>query len=376
MSVYKRGDVWWYKFRFAGQAIRESSKTASKTVAKEAERARRRELEESYNRIIKRRTLPPTFERAGSTWLEAEKPHLAERTYEIYEVALRCHLKPELGKLLLCDIDAARIARYQARRKSENASARTLNKELQVLRQILKRHKLWANLQGDVKFEREDDNIGKALEHEEEKKLLAACASNLLLNAIVVLALNTTMRKKEIRTLRWSQIDFEKRQLTVGRSKTRGSSGRVIPLNQPAFDALIKWAGRLVESDAEDYVFPACENACIEREHPYKVKIDASRPIKSWRTAWRSALKRAGLKVRFHDLRHSCITKIAEGQASEQTLMSIAGHLSRKMLEHYSHIRMQAKRTALDAIAKPVSEADGAQKWAQFPAPQKPTVAN
>jgi len=345
MSVYKRGLVWWYKFRFAGQAIRESSKTASKTVAKEAERARRRELEESYNRIIKRRTLPPTFERAGSTWLEAEKPHLAERTYEIYEVALRCHLKPELGKLLLCDIDAARIARYQARRKSENASARTLNKELQVLRQILKRHKLWANLQGDVKFEREDDNIGKALEHEEEKKLLAACASNLLLNAIVVLALNTTMRKKEIRTLRWSQIDFEKRQLTVGRSKTRGSSGRVIPLNQPAFDALIKWAGRLVESDAEDYVFPACENACIEREHPYKVKIDASRPIKSWRTAWRSALKRAGLKVRFHDLRHSCITKIAEGQASEQTLMSIAGHLSRKMIEHYSHIRMHAKRT-------------------------------
>jgi integrase len=62
-----------------------------------------------------------------------------------------------------------------------------------------------------VKFEREDDNIGKALEPEEEKKLLAACASNLLLNAIVVLALNTTMRKKEIRTLRWSQIDFEKR---------------------------------------------------------------------------------------------------------------------------------------------------------------------
>ena len=154
MSVYKRGDVWWYKFRFAGQVIRESSKSESKTVAKDGERSRRRELEETYNQI-KRRTLPPTFERAGSDWLEAEKPHLAERTYEIYEVALRCHLKPALGTLLLCDIDATRIASYQARRKSENASARTPNKELQVLRQILKRHKMWANLQGDVKFERE-----------------------------------------------------------------------------------------------------------------------------------------------------------------------------------------------------------------------------
>jgi integrase len=67
--------------------------------------------------------------------------------------------------------------------------------------------------------------------------------------------------------------------------------------------------------------------------------------------AWRAALKRAGLQFRFHDLRHTCITKLAESQASEQTLMAIAGHVSRKMIEHYSHIRMEAKRTAVDAIA-------------------------
>lgn len=80
----------------------------SKTLAKDAERARRRKLEESYNQI-KRRTLPPTFERGGTDWLEAEKPHLSQRTYEIYEVASRCHLKPVLGSFLLCDIDADEI---------------------------------------------------------------------------------------------------------------------------------------------------------------------------------------------------------------------------------------------------------------------------
>jgi len=52
----------------------------------------------------------------------------------------------------------------------------------------------------------------------------------------------------------------------------------------------------------------------------------------------------------FHDLRHTCITKLAESQASEQTLMAISGHVSRKMIEHYSHIRMDAKRMATDAI--------------------------
>jgi integrase len=379
MSIYRRGDVWWYKFRFAGQVIRESSKSNSKTVAKEAERARRRELEGNWNGIVKKRTLPPPLDRAGTAWLEAKKPHIAQRTYEIYDVALRCHLKPAMGTLLLCDVDAGQIAAYQAKRKSEGADARTLNKELQV-RQILKKHKLWANLQGDVKFEREHNDIGKALSREDENKLLAACSPNALLNAVVTLALNTTMRKNEIRTLRWSQVDFEKRTLTVGKSKTDGSSGRLIPLNPPAFDALIKWAGRLVESDSTDYVFPACEAAGIERKHPDKKRIDPSRPITSWRTAWRTALKRAGLRLRFHDLRHTCITKLSESQASEQTIMAIAGHLSRKMLEHYSHIRMEAKRAAVDAIAaqpaQTVFEVGGAQNRAQSQPKGKAPVAN
>lgn len=212
-------------------------------------------------------------------------------------------------------------------------------------------------MQGDVKFEREHNDIGKALSHEDEKKLLDGCASNPLLNAVVVTALNTALRKNEIRILRWNQIDFEKRTVTVGKAKTDGGSGRVIPLNQPAFDALVKWAGRLVESRDVDYAFPACEAAGIEREHPDKERIDPRRPIKSWRSAWRAALKRAGLQIRFHDLRHTCITKLAESQASEQTIMSIAGHLSRKMVEHYSHIRMAAKRAALDAIAVQPSQA-------------------
>jgi integrase len=253
---------------------------------------------------------------------------------------------------LLCDVDANRIASYQARRKSEGASARTLNNELQVLRQILKRYKLWADLQGDVKLERESNHIGKAMTEEQEMGLLAACESNPLLRAVVSLALNTALRKNEIRTLRWCQIDLIERTLTVGRTKTEGGSGRLIPLNSVAYAALVRWAGRFPETKPENYVFPSCEAAGIEREDPDVERIDPSRAIKSWRSAWRRALKDAGLSIRFYYLRHTCITKLAEGQASEQTLMSISGHLSRKMIEHYSHIRMSAKRAALDAICR------------------------
>jgi integrase len=55
--------------------------------------------------------------------------------------------------------------------------------------------------------------------------------------------------------------------------------------------------------------------------------------------------------LRFHDPRHSAITKLSESQASDQTIMAIAGHLSREMLEHYNHVRLAAKRAALEAIS-------------------------
>jgi hypothetical protein len=55
--------------------------------------------------------------------------------------------------------------------------------------------------------------------------------------------------------------------------------------------------------------------------------------------------------LRFHDVRHHAMTEVAESQASELTIMSIAGHVLKKMLERYSHIRVAARRTALGALS-------------------------
>ena len=128
-------------------------------------------------------------------------------------------------------------------------------------------------------------------------------------------------------------------------------------------------------TNPEHFVFPACENE----------RIDATRPQKSWRTAWRSLVsetakqvgseaaklaQQAGTDVeearrravepfrgfRFHDLRHQAITELAEGGASDATIMAVAGHLDRAMMEHYSHIRMAAKRNALDKLESGLME--------------------
>jgi len=190
---------------------------------------------------------------------------------------------------------------------------------------------------------RERHDVAKALTPEQEQALLRATAEkDSACHTATALALNTAMRKNEIRLLRWEQVDFEKRTLIVGRSKTEAGTGRLITLNQPAFEALVRWASHFPSARADDYAFPRCENR----------HTDPTRPTRGWRTAWRDALRRAGFHCRFHDLRVTCITKLAESQASDMTIMAIAGHVSKRMLEHYSRIRTDAKRAALDAIAQ------------------------
>jgi integrase len=156
---------------------------------------------------------------------------------------------------------------------------------------------------------------------EEESRLLAECGkADSACYTAVVLALNTTMRKDEIRRLQWKQVDLFDGVLTVGKSKTDAGTGRVIPLNPAVRRALAHWGEGFLNRQPEHYVFPLAEG---------NSKPDFTRPAKGWRTAWRNACKRAGLKMRLHDLRHTAIIKLAQGQASDQTIMAIAGHVSR-----------------------------------------------
>jgi hypothetical protein len=73
-------------------------------------------------------------------------------------------------------------------------------------------------------------------------------------------------------------------------------------------------------------------------------------------------LKSSTVRLRFHDLRHHAITELAESQASDQTIMAIAGHVSPKMLAHYSHVRLGAKRDALEALTKPSGRTNSASE--------------
>jgi len=201
--LYRRGDVWWWKIKFAGKVFRESAKTSSIELARRAEHKRRRELEEGYHGL-KKRVAPQTLKTASDAWLELKKPTLAPKSHLIEKTNLG-HILPVIGQKLLTDIDAGDVSRYQQKRLKDKAAPKTINLEVGTIRAILRRHRLWANIQPDVRMLAVRDDIGRALSQKDEKKLLDACAdsrSRSLLPA-VLLALNTGMRYSELRLLQW-----------------------------------------------------------------------------------------------------------------------------------------------------------------------------
>ena len=234
-----------------------------------------------------------------------------------------------------------------ADRKAAKVANKTINLELGVLRSVLKRTKLWHLFMDEIKPLPVHCQVGRAMTLSEKLRLAKTAAmrpEGQNARLAMVLALNTTMRGCEIKALRWYDVDFLAGTATIRRSKTQAGQ-RVIPLNEDALSAMRELYNRASGINGtlpDHYVFPACENG----------RFDPMAPQKSWRSAWRSLRKVAGIPaLRFQDLRHHAITELAESQASDATIMAIAGHVSRQMLEHYSHVRLDLKRKALDGIA-------------------------
>jgi integrase len=241
-------------------------------------------------------------------------------------------------------IRANDISDYQRHRLSTGKSGRTINMEVNVLRGMLKRAKRWTLIADDVhSLPEHHSEVGRALAVHDKVRLFETAASReewMAAYCAAVIAVNTTCRGIEIRSLRWKDLDLARGVIYIRRSKTEAGH-RLIPLNEESLAAvsvLRQRAELLGDADSDHFVFPACEHN----------GFDFTKHQKSWRTAWRSLTKAAGLKgFRFHDLRHQAITELAEAGASDATLQALAGHLSRRMMEHYSHVRMEAKKAAV-----------------------------
>ncbi len=199
--------------------------------------------------------------------------------------------------------------------------------------------------------------MGQALSPEDERRLLEAADRNRSpnLRTMVRASLLTGLRAGELAELIWGRIDFASRIVTVGDAKTEAGRGRQVPMNEDLYQVFCghaQWfTDRFGATKSEYFVFPFGS----------PLPNDPTRPTVELKTAWESIRKAADVHCRWHDLRHTVCTKMAEAGVPESTMLAIMGHMSRAMLERYSHIRMAAKREAVESLrlTKAPPNADG-----------------
>jgi integrase len=143
-------------------------------------------------------------------------------------------------------------------------------------------------------------------------------------------------------------IDFEKRAMRIQPEGAKNEHRiRVLPLNQSAWRAI-------------EYLWKRAEKlGCFQPHHyllPFRLKkgsYDPERPALGWRYALHEMLAVADLHISAYSFRHHAITKLLETpNISEETAESIAGHISQRIKKRYSHVRLEAKRAAVEALQR------------------------
>ena len=345
----KKTQSYYFEFVFAGQRIRECANTTRKSLAIEAEKRRKLELEQA---IIGK----PQGETGRGLRLRRVREVIAEYL-EAYPINHRpasvrfatYHLgtvKKLIGELMVSDLSEARIKKYIASRLATGVGGRLVNIEVGELSRAI--GKTWKVLWPSVRKLEERTDVGRALSPEEEEKLLAAARAHKspVILSFIEIALMTGMRSGEILGLTWDQVNFEKRMLTVGRAKTKAGTGREIPASVELMAVLERhavWYSKAVANpEPHLFLFSFLAKGCIYVPTKRMARIEA---------AWYSTLKSAGIQCRIHDLRHCAATKLSEAGVSEGTMKALMGHMSQAMLERYSHIRVAAKREAVEALS-------------------------
>jgi integrase len=352
MSIFKNGKFYHYEFRLDGRRRRGSTGTANKQQAIVEERRQRERLEKSYSQVIEeeaREQRRKTIQFAADEFLNDYRAKHRSPKFAEYALGHVCKL---LGGNLVVEITPNIVKRYQADRLNDNTGPKTINDEVQLLIRLCGEQGVLvrATLRRDKALKLPlPASPGRPYSAEEKARMLeeAQKLRTPQMRAALALDLNTGLRDKELREIQWGQIDLiQRKALTVGKSKSEAGTGRVIPLNETALAAL--------EAHAAWYTrrFGDCRPEWFVFAFGTPFPKDPTRPITSFKTAWNKVRQKAGVKGRWHDNRHTLVTELAESGAGDEVIMSIAGHVSRAMLSRYSHVRMEAKRRALDEIAE------------------------
>jgi integrase len=371
-----------YKLGVFGNVSVEGARALALSVAGDVARGvdpqARRKAERAETERQRIATLKAFLEERYEPWA---RTHLKSAEFQI--ARLRSDFKDWLDTALQ-GFNPFMVEGIRQKWKKAGAKPRSINRDIQRLQSVLSRAVEWGVLErhpfagmkplktdktGRVRFlsQAEESALRKALSAREDarrkarirfntwrvarnKKPLPERAGELVdhIKPLVLLALNTGMRRGELLGLKWGSVNLSGRQITVTAETAKSGHTRRIPLNTEALATLTAWHRLAGKPGADDLVFPGADGERMKR-------IDS---------AWESLMRRAGLWVkdkddpnkgratfRLHDCRHHFASRLVQAGVDLYTVKELLGHSEITMTERYSHLAPDNLRAAVEKVA-------------------------
>ncbi|MCM1221302.1 MAG: site-specific integrase [Lachnospiraceae bacterium] len=355
-NIYKRKDGRWegrYKCGFGADGKSRYRSVYARTY---------NEVKEKLSEI---RSEPITFVTAGkltvkelfAEWLCAVKLRVKESTYANYRMKAEKHILPAFGGLAFSALSAQLVHRFIAEKLECGLSPKYVSDIVVVLKSMAKYASVQHNFYNpltDITMPRPHKKDLNLLSESEQKKFRKYISGNIDTTKIgIMLSYYTGLRIGEVCGLKWSDIDFKKRTLTVRRTvqrimKKNGSksteivvsspksktSERTIPLPDFLYSILVRY-----RADSNSYILSGSTKIIEPRTMQYRFK---------------SVLKKANLpSVNYHCLRHMFATNCVKIGFDVKTLSEILGHSSVEItLNRYVHSSMERKIVCMNLISQ------------------------
>jgi len=324
---------------------------AEKKIAKE-ERHRRHHLR--LDRYLTENYLP---------FLESRNPKTAKKIFRELNSSFKEFLDHDIDK-----ITPFQIEKWRNRKAKDGLASSTINYYLNTLKGALSRAVDWGIIEkhdlNKVKPVKKDNTVVRYLSTQEEARLRKALTDRdqeiktgresanqfradrgyeLMpslkgvrfsdhVEVLVLLAMNTGMRRGEMLSLEWNQVDLLNRVLTITSENSKSNKTRHIPLNGEAFQALNDWKG---QTNSKKFVFESSSGV----------------PFKDTKKGFLAVLKDAEIEeFRFHDLRHHFASKLVMAGVDLNTVRELLGHSDLKMTLRYAHLAPEHKAAAVNLI--------------------------
>ncbi|SPP65229.1 tyrosine-type recombinase/integrase [Nitrospira lenta] len=352
MGLTKRPDSYYVEFRVIDSADGKSLVLASgvqgarkkrwkvgclnKTVAREMEAAIKTRILLGQEQTEQAK--PVLFKEWAKTYLDMESVKTL-RSYQDRVEIMGKQLIPFFGGKILGEIKPADVETYRGQRKKRNgsmASTQTINNDHIVLKHALnvavRRDLLVSNPAARVPMPDPQNARDRVLSEEEWGKLYQAAKPHL--QPVLLLAYQLGQRLSEIVNLTWDRVDLKRGFVTLRSQDTKTKKPRQVPITPDVRGTLQQLAK--LRSLATRHVF-----------------LYQGEPLKDFRTAFRTALKDAGvIGFKFHDLRHCAATNLRRAGVDTTTAMQIVGHTSPQMWKRYNHIREEDLSQAATKLGK------------------------